>query len=677
MINFKSLKVVLSSIVIVIVVILSVVLIVSSYNAAYNSVESAYLNQLNNFNKDIAGQLHKFYQDQEENAMFLADDRRVISAAVDENYTAVTDILKNFSEKKKIYQDVFLANTATIPRIVASTLPDALGISLNAEVYAEDLRKSLGGETAVSLPFKSNVTEKPVVLVTVPVKSGDSVVALVGLSVNVGEFSRDIVKDVTIGKTGYPFITDSNGLTYAHPDEKQIFNLDLNQYEWGKKMLNSPSGTLINYLWKGDKKILTFVRDKKYRFLSGSTMYINDIDEDARTMAATMMIFGIVGIIIAVIIIYYFIASRLKPLDGCRQVMGEMADGNLTSRYEGKITGDEIGEIAGAINATMDQFEKLISEVVVATQNLGQAVQEIASGNENLSQRTSEQASSLEEIAATIEESNATTKQNADNALQANRQADNATKLAEDGGSVVQDAVGSINEMNQSSKRIAEIISMINEIAFQTNLLALNAAVEAARAGEQGRGFAVVAGEVRNLAQRAGNAAKEINELIQDSVDKVERGTELVNKSGEALREIIEGIKQVNNIVSEIAAASEEQRRGIDQINVAVTDMDTMTQQNAALVEQTASASEEMSNQAQELLSMMDNFQISNSLKKDTYSSKHKEVYVRAARDEEKSFASKGTGPEEKTVSAEKNTPKEKKTGDVKSTLLDDGFEEF
>ena len=673
MVNFKSLKVILSSIVIVIVVILSLVLIISSYNAAYNSVESAYLNQLTNFNEDIAGQMNRFYQDQEENAMFLADDIRVISAAANGNYGEATAILKNFREKKKVYQDVFLTNTATIPRIVASTLPDAVGVSLNADVYAEDIRKALGGETSVSMPFKSNVTGKPIVLVTTPVMSGNNVVGLIGLSVNVGEFSRNIVKDVKIGKTGYPFITDINGMTYAHPDEKHILELNVDRFDWGKQMLSSPSGSVIRYEWSDGDKILTFVKNEKYRFYSSSTIYVRDIDEDAQAMAATMMLIGIIGIVIAVFIIYYFIASRLKPLDGCRQVMADMADGNLTSRYEGKISKDEIGEIAGAINATMEQFEKLISEVVVASQNLGQAVQEIASGNENLSQRTSEQASSLEEIAATIEESNATTKQNADNAAQANKQADNATKLAEDGGHVVQDAVSSINEMNQSSKRIAEIISMINEIAFQTNLLALNAAVEAARAGEQGRGFAVVAGEVRNLAQRAGNAAKEINELIQDSVDKVERGTDLVNRSGEALREIIEGIKQVNNIVSEIAAASEEQRRGIDQINVAVTDMDTMTQQNAALVEQTASASEEMSNQAQELLSMMDNFMISDSIKKSVFNEKHKEVYVSAARED--------TGPKKKK-NVEKSAEEEPKgqgdkEGEVKSSLLDEGYEEF
>src|SRR6056297_1490214 len=394
--------------------------------------------------------------------------------------------------------------------------------------------------------------------------------------------------------------------------------------------------------------------------------------------SSMFMILLVIGGVLSGILIGLYISRMIKkPLLKTVAMSKKLADGDFTDRLEIE-QDDELGELADSFNKTTGELEKLVSEIIVASQNLGQAVQEIASGNENLSQRTSEQASSLEEIAATIEESNATTKQNADNALQANKQADNATKLAEDGGSVVQDAVGSINEMNQSSKRIAEIISMINEIAFQTNLLALNAAVEAARAGEQGRGFAVVAGEVRNLAQRAGNAAKEINELIQDSVDKVERGTELVNKSGEALREIIEGIKQVNNIVSEIAAASEEQRRGIDQINVAVTDMDTMTQQNAALVEQTASASEEMSNQAQELLSMMDNFKIRNENITKASGKQHRELHIKAA-EAASQKKDDGNGRDREDVQSHEAVASQarQQNKDVQGMMQDEGFEEF
>ncbi|MBN2038562.1 MAG: Tar ligand binding domain-containing protein [Spirochaetes bacterium] len=290
----------------------------------------------------------------------------------------------------------------------------------------------------------------------------------------------------------------------------------------------------------------------------------------------------------------------------------KISEGDLTERID-LDQKDELGQLGNALNKAADNLENLISNIITGSQSLAQAVEQIATGNQNLSQRTSEQASSLEEIASTIEETTATIQQNAGNADNANSTSIKTSRTAEEGSRVVYEAVNSINDINNSSKKIGEIISMINEIAFQTNLLALNAAVEAARAGEQGRGFAVVAGEVRNLAQRSASASKEINLLIQESVEKIERGTELANKSGEALKEITSSVAEVAAIISEIAAASNEQRQGINQVNAAVAEMDNMTQQNAALVEETASASEEMANQAQELLAMVENFKVRNS----------------------------------------------------------------
>ncbi len=325
-----------------------------------------------------------------------------------------------------------------------------------------------------------------------------------------------------------------------------------------------------------------------------------------------VIIMGLAAIGIGVFFARTIIRGIMRQLGGePKQVIDaatRIADGDLSVQ----VSADEryTGSALHAMSRMIESLRKLVADIVNASQNLSQAVSEISSGNQNLSQRTSEQASSLEEIASTIEEATATIKQNADNAQETNALANRAAEMADQGGGLAEEAVGSINDINDSSKKIGEIISVINEIAFQTNLLALNAAVEAARAGEQGRGFAVVAGEVRNLAQRSGNAAKEISELIKDSQSRVERGTELVNKSGEALREIIESIRKVSQMVSEIAAASDEQKQGIDQINTAVTEMDTMTQQNASLVEETASASEEMASQAQELLSMVQQFKL-------------------------------------------------------------------
>ncbi len=410
---------------------------------------------------------------------------------------------------------------------------------------------------------------------------------------------------------------------------------------------------------------------------------IRDVQHEAgvrsiRIMYTVLAVSLIIGAIITLLLLY----TIVKPVNKLSFLMKDIAEGegDLTKRVDVD-SNDEIGELGSWFNKFADNIHDLVVQVLVASENLAQAVQQISSGNENLSQRTSEQASSLEEIAATIEESNATTKQNADNAFDADKLAKDSSSLAEDGGLVVKEAVSSINDINESSNKIGDITSMIDEIAFQTNLLSLNAAVEAARAGEQGRGFAVVAGEVRNLAQRAGSAAKEISDLISDSVDKIGRGNELVNKSGESLNEIIGSIKKVGQIVGEISAASEEQRRGIEQINTAVTDLDTMTQQNAALVEETASASEEMTNQAQELLGMMTRFTVNEKLRNQMYQQNRKDMHLHAAGESSKaefsginSDSGNGNGRDKKIESHNNKAASDQSVGD---TLISDGFEEF
>ena len=352
--------------------------------------------------------------------------------------------------------------------------------------------------------------------------------------------------------------------------------------------------------------------------------------ETADNVVLLSFLFLGAGILVGIFITIVLARSISAPVAKGLAFAQRLAEGNFTERID-LDQKDELGALSKALNTAADDLERLVSEITVSAQNLNQAVDEIASGNQNLSQRTSEQASSLEEIASTIEQATAAIRQNAENATRANKLSDETTKLAEEGNAVVTEAVDSINEIAKSSKKIEEIISVINEIAFQTNLLALNAAVEAARAGEQGRGFAVVAGEVRNLAQRSANAAKEIGALIKESVSTIGNGTEKANRSGEALKEIVNSMKNVAQLISEIAAATQEQKQGIDQINIAVTEMDTMTQQNAALVEETASASEEMSGQAKDLRAMMEKFKISESISGGVYDARHREVHLKAA----------------------------------------------
>jgi methyl-accepting chemotaxis protein len=281
-------------------------------------------------------------------------------------------------------------------------------------------------------------------------------------------------------------------------------------------------------------------------------------------------------------------------------VMKQMAEGDLTHEIERHYQGT-FGEVKDNINRTIGNVEATVEKLRHISDQVGTAAQEISTGNTNLSARTEQQAASLEQTAASIEQLTSTVKNNADNAQQANQVATGSRSAAEKGGNVVTDAIQAMQQISDSSNQIAEIIRVIDEIAFQTNLLALNASVEAARAGEQGRGFAVVATEVRNLASRSAAAAKEIKELIKDSVDKVNSGSELVNQTGESLQEIVSGVKKVGDIIAEIAAASSQQSAGIDQVNIAITNMDEMTQQNAALAEQTSAASAAMSDNAADM----------------------------------------------------------------------------
>lgn len=291
------------------------------------------------------------------------------------------------------------------------------------------------------------------------------------------------------------------------------------------------------------------------------------------------------------------------------RVLSSLAAGNLTVQMEGQYDGS-FGQLKSDANLTVDQLQKIVGEIRAATVAINMGAKEIASGNMDLSGRTERQAASLEETASSMEELTATVQQNAENASQANKLAISASEVAIKGGSVVSRVVQTMSSINDSSRKIVDIISVIDGIAFQTNILALNAAVEAARAGEQGRGFAVVATEVRNLAVKSAAAAKEIKGLIGDSVEKVESGSKLVDAAGKTMEEIVQSVKRVTDIMAEIAAASHEQSAGIEQVNQAITHMDQATQQNAALVEESAAAAESMEAQAQALARSVSAFRV-------------------------------------------------------------------
>ena len=315
------------------------------------------------------------------------------------------------------------------------------------------------------------------------------------------------------------------------------------------------------------------------------------------------------AIVLAALIALYVTGSITGPIHEAVRIAQTIASGDLTGRIEAHST-DETGQLLLAMKAMNDNLAKVCSQVRAGTTTIATASSQIAVGNQDLSSRTEQQASSLQQTASSMEELTSTVKQNADNAQQANHLATAASNVAVKGGEVVSQVVQTMGAINDSSKKMADIINVIDGIAFQTNILALNAAVEAARAGEQGRGFAVVATEVRTLAQRSASAAREIKTLIDDSVGKVEAGSKLVEQAGGTMQEVVDSVKRVNDIISEITAASREQSEGIEQINQAVIQMDTVTQQNAALVEEAAAAAESLQDQASNLTNVVSAFKL-------------------------------------------------------------------
>ncbi|MFZ6861760.1 methyl-accepting chemotaxis protein [Undibacterium sp. Ji67W] len=368
----------------------------------------------------------------------------------------------------------------------------------------------------------------------------------------------------------------------------------------GKEMrLNGRDGLLYTLPVDGTDWLLVIVLDKA---------------EATQVLGALLISSAITAIVLsiaAVLLLTFLITQSLKRLEAVRDAMIDIAsgDGDLTRRLDADGS-DELAQISGAFNRFVDKIAHVLFDIRHASESVKGASGEIAAGNADLSSRTEMQAGSLEETSSTMEELTSTVKQNADNARQANQMALAASSVALSGGEVVARVVETMGSIKESSRKVVDIIGVIDGIAFQTNILALNAAVEAARAGEQGRGFAVVASEVRNLAQRSAGAAKEIKELIGDSVAKVDIGSTLVDDAGKNMEEIVAAIKRVADIISEIAAASEEQSAGIGEVNGAISDMDDMTQQNAALVEQAAAAAQSLQQQAMNLASTVAVFKL-------------------------------------------------------------------
>ena len=435
------------------------------------------------------------------------------------------------------------------------------------------------------------------------------------------------IKALRYSGTEYFWVNDMHPKMVMHAIKSELDGKDLteNKDPTGKRLfvefvntVKASGAGFVFYMWPkpGSEQPVQKVSYVKgfepWGWVVGSGVYIDTVNAAIAERVIGMSVGSLLLAAVLLAIGLLVARSLLRELGGepayATQITQRIAAGDLSADIA--LKPNDQSSLLHAIKSMRDSFSGIVVRVREGSESVATASSEIAQGNLDLSQRTEQQASALEETAASMEQLGATVRQNADNAKQANQLAQGASTVAVSGGAIVGDVVQTMKGINDSSKKISDIIGVIDGIAFQTNILALNAAVEAARAGEQGRGFAVVASEVRSLAGRSAEAAKEIKKLINDSVTRVEQGTALVDKAGVTMTEVVSSIKRVTDIMQEITAASVEQSLGVSQVGDAVTQMDQVTQQNAALVEESAAAAESLKLQAQELVQVVSVFKL-------------------------------------------------------------------
>jgi len=651
--------------------------------------------------------------------------------------------LKYYFEQDGMLENLFLAQPDG--KIFLDAIDGkSVGVQLSSlPEYAPNIQKALQGEGFFGHGTKSPATGKPVILVTAPLKQDGAIIGIIGCPVELETFAETYVNKIKIGKTGYIYIADENGLTVAHPDKQQILALNLNDLDFGSNMLKMKDGK-YSYNWAGVDRSAYFKTSAQTGWLVALSLADEETYAASRQLGFYALLIG--AIIIALTCVFStasIVRLVISPMKKIMHAAGAMEKGDLEANVD-YTSSDEVGQLADAfrnmqtvlrgkaevveciangdmtrdvvvasdrdtlgksmtqmvaslkamnaevkalieaavagkldvradasrqrgdyaliisgfnqtldamvapiheisdvlsaaaekdltrrvsgnykgefanfkdnVNATVESLEQALQQVAEAVSQVSSASNQIAIGSQNLAEGASEQASSLEEVSSSLEELASMTRQNADNAKQAQNLAVSARDSANKGGDSMKKMADAIAKIKESSDQTAKIVKTIDEIAFQTNLLALNAAVEAARAGEAGKGFAVVAEEVRSLAQRSAEAAKNTAQMIEGAVKNAEGGVRISDEMAAVLKEIVEHASKVGDLVAEISAAAVEQSQGIDQITTAVSQMDQVTQTNASNSEESASAAEELNSQAEELQAMVGNFRLSNAM---------------------------------------------------------------
>lgn len=493
--------------------------------------------------------------------------------------------------------------------LIASSDPSTVG---KVNVADRDyFSRSMRGEAVISDVLLSKSTGNPVFVSTSPIEVDGTIRGFVFGAISLDHFNSTYISPIKIGETGYSYMTNGKGDVIAYPDKEKILNLSLAQFDFGKEMIEVKNGSM-RYNFNGVDKSVAFRSSEVTGWIVAMTADDSDVYSGVNTIRNISILVTIFSLLIVGAIVFFLVRTIVNSLLSAIDYAEIVSKGDLTQAQPEAMLRrtDEIGTLSKALQSMVKQLTEVIGIVMNGSEQISSASEELSVGNQDLSNRTEMQASALEETSSAIEEMNSSIRSNADNTASAESLSGEALEKTKDGSDAVNDVIISMNEISVSSNRIAEIIEVINNIAFQTNLLALNASIEAARAGEMGKGFAVVAVEVRKLAKRSDKAAAEIAEIIKDSNKKVEDGVSVANNAGTVLGDINSAVRKVTALIGEIAATSQEQISSVDQIDRTLSALDENTQKNAALVEEAASSTEELSAQAQELLSNIQYFKL-------------------------------------------------------------------
>ncbi len=526
-------------------------------------------------------------------AVNYSQDSDFVEACQGNNLEAAQERINQIYNEYGDYENVFLTGTDGV--IFLNALEGGVGVRVrDIPEFKINVDKALMGESYIGDVNASPINGLPVCLITVPIKKDGQVIGILGTPVELNSFSEKFIDPIVVGKTGYAYVVDQKGYFLAHPKRENILKVTIANDDFGKTILSERNGT-VEYEWEGETKIATFQEYSAKKWYVATTSTKKEFLAVVKTIQMIMIGIGIICLIVACLFVFFIARKIVTPLQQCAQFVKKIAAGDFSETVEIK-TQDEVGELATGLNQMVTDLSEMVVGIREASEQVASSSEELSASAQNLTEGAITQSSNLENASASISGLAEAIEQSAANAIETDEVSTKAATEAEQGGQAV---VGTVEAM----KKIAERISIINEIADQTNLLALNAAIEAARAGEMGKGFAVVAVEVRKLAERSQVAAKEIGELSNDSVERAE-------EAGKLIKSVVPGIQNASDLVKKIDQSCKEQTESVTKIRDAVQLVENIAQDNSAASEETSSASEELAAQAQSLQEMVSRFKI-------------------------------------------------------------------